>query len=236
MNRKISCTVAFAAVAGAATFAIPATASAAPVSSTNCARISTPFSPNGWGNSVPDERGQAGKITSVKAADDDGSLQLETSASKPRRASYHSAGKLPLADIADTSLSFQKSAGNANWQIRITGANTGESSGFATLVWSAPNSAGKVDAKSSDQWWSTRPLGDLPRAHNATLSELIAAANTNGKKAVVDLYGISSQPGGTADAKVNVDEVTFNGCTTNFAVSKGGNGSLGFELPSFGSS
>ncbi|MGV9481142.1 hypothetical protein [Gordonia aichiensis] len=236
MNRKISCSVACAAVAGAATFAIPATASAAPVSSTNCARISTPFSPNGWGNSVPDERGQEGRITSAKVNDNDGSLELATSASKQRRASYHSAGKLPLADIANTPLSFEKSAGNANWQIRITGANTGEPSGFATLVWSAPDNAGKVDAASSNQWWATRDLPGIARGHNVTLSDLIAAANSNGKKAVVDLYGISSQPGGTADAKVNVDQVTFHGCTTNFAVSKGGNGSLGFELPSFGSS
>ena len=30
-----------------------------------------------------------------------------------------------MADIANTPLSFEKSAGNANWQIRITGANTG---------------------------------------------------------------------------------------------------------------
>ena len=64
-------------------------------------------------------------------------------------------------------------------------------------------------------------------------SRLIAAANSDGKKAVVDLYGISSQPGGTADAKVNVDEVTFKGCTTNFKVSGGGNGSI--EFPNFGS-
>ena len=117
-------------------------------------------------------------------------------------------------------------------RIRITGANTGTSSGFATLVWGAPIGAGKADATSSNQWWATRKLGNIPAAQNASLSALIAAANSDGKKAVVDLYGISSQPGGTADAKVNVDEVTFNSCTTNFKVS-GGNGSI--EFPSFGS-
>ena len=136
------------------------------------------------------------------------------------------------ADLNGSALTFQKSNGNANWQIRITGANTGTSSGFATLVWGAPVGAGKADATSSNQWWATRNLGNIPATQNASLSALIAAANSDGKKAVVDLYGISSQPGGTADAKVNVDEVTFNGCTTNFKVS-GGNGSI--EFPNFGS-
>ena len=230
MNRKISCAVAIAAAAGAVSFALPGTASAAPAF--NCAKFATPSNSNGWGNTVPDERGQAGKITAGVASDNDGSLEFATSASTKRQASYHSAGQLPLADLNGSALTFQKSNGNANWQIRITGANTGTSSGFATLVWGAPIGAGKADATSSNQWWATRKLGNIPAAQNASLSALIAAANSDGKKAVVDLYGISSQPGGTADAKVNVDEVTFNSCTTNFKVS-GGNGSI--EFPSFGS-
>ncbi len=231
MNRKISCAVAIAAAAGAVSFAMPGTASAAPAF--NCAKVATPSNPNGWGNTLPDESGQAGKITAGKASDDDGSLEFATSASTKRQASYHSAGQLPLADLKGTALTFQKSNGNANWQIRITGANTGTGTGFATLVWGAPAGAGKADATSSNQWWATRKLGNIPAAQNASLSDLIAAANSDGKKAVVDLYGISSQPGGTADAKVNVDEVAFNGCTTNFKVSGGGNGSI--EFPSFGS-
>ena len=230
MNRKISCAVAIAAAAGAVSFALPGTASAAPAF--NCAKVATPSNSNGWGNTVPDERGQAGKITAGVASDNDGSLEFATSASTKRQASYHSAGQLPLADLNGSALTFQKSNGNANWQIRITGANTGTPTGFATLVWGAPVGAGKADATSSNQWWATRKLGNIPAAQNASLSALIAAANSDGKKAVVDLYGISSQPGGTADAKVNVDEVTFKGCTTNFKVS-GGNGSI--EFPSFGS-
>ncbi len=36
-------------------------------------------------------------------------------------------------------LTFEKSAGQANWQIRVTGANVaGSSDGFLTLVWTAP--------------------------------------------------------------------------------------------------
>ncbi|WP_267625647.1 hypothetical protein [Gordonia sputi] len=233
MNRKISCAVAVAAAAGAVSFAMPGTASAAPVSASNCARVATPSNPNGWGNTVLDEKGEAGKITSGVAGDSDGSLEFNTSASTERQASYHSAGSLPLADLNGSALTFQKSNGNANWQIRITGANTGTPTGFATLVWGAPVGAGKADATSSNQWWATRKLGNIPAAQNASLSALIAAANSDGKKAVVDLYGISSQPGGTADAKVNVDEVTFKGCTTNFKVSGGGNGSI--EFPNFGS-
>ena len=80
MNRKISCAVAIAAAAGAVSFAMPGTASAAPVSDSNCAKVATPSNPNGWGNTVFDEKGQAGKITAGVASDSDGSLEFNTSA------------------------------------------------------------------------------------------------------------------------------------------------------------
>ena len=125
-------------------------------------RVATPSNSNGWGNTVPDERGQAGKITAGVASDNDGSLEFATSASTKRQASYHSAGQLPLADLNGSALTFQKSNGNANWQIRITGANTGTSSGFATLVWAAAPTAGKAVATSSNQWWATCLLYTSP--------------------------------------------------------------------------
>lgn len=236
MKRTISCVVALGAMVGAATLAMPATASAAPVSETNCAKIATPTNPNGWGNSVSDEQGQAGKITATNVKDADGSLEFATSASMPRQASYHSAGSLPLSALKGANLTFEKSAGAAAWQIRVTGADTGTASGFATLVWDAPVGATLADASTSSRWWATRDLGAIKKYQNGTLEQLIDAANSDGKTATVDLYGISSQPGGTADAKVNVDNVTFHGCTTNFAV-KGGDSGLGsVEFPTFGSS
>ncbi|NED67127.1 hypothetical protein G3I15_39985, partial [Streptomyces sp. SID10244] len=74
--------------------------------------------------------------------------------------------------------------------------------------------AGKADAASSNQWWATRDLPGIARGKNATLAELTAAANSANHKTVVDHYGISSQPN-EKTGKVNVDNVSFNGCTTN---------------------
>ncbi|MYR07617.1 hypothetical protein GTV32_15465 [Gordonia sp. SID5947] len=217
--------VAGAAAVGAAGLAVPAVATAAPVNAMNCAKVATPTSPNGWGNTFPDERGQAGKVTATKVVDDDGSLEFMTTEQMPRQASYHAAGKLPLVDVAKNPLSFEKSAGNANWQIRVTGANVNSADGFATLVWSAPAGAGKEDASKSNQWWATRDLPGIPKGQNATLEKLTEAANSDSHKTVVDHYGISSQPNDKT-GKVNVDNVSFNGCTTNFAAT-GGAGAFG---------
>ena len=123
--------------------------------------------------------------------------------------------------VGSSGSSFEKSDGQANWQIRVTGANTGQGNGFATLVWTAPAGAGKQDAAGSDQWWATRDLGDIEQGTNATLDDLVKAANTEGHTTVVDHYGISSQPN-EKTGKVNVDNVSFNGCTTNFAASGAG--------------
>lgn len=220
------------AALGVAALIAPAVATAAPVSEANCARTSTPANPAGWGNTFGDEQGQAGKVTATTVVDQDGSLEFVTSERTPRQASYHSAGQLELADAATKPLSFEKSDGQANWQIRVTGANTGQGNGFATLVWTAPAGAGKQDAAGSDQWWATRDLGDIDKGTNATLDDLVKAANTEGHTTVVDHYGISSQPN-EKTGKVNVDNVSFNGCTTNFAASGAGGafGSLENILP-----
>ncbi|MBD1320388.1 hypothetical protein [Gordonia hankookensis] len=232
MRRNVIRGIVVGAALGAASLAFPTMATAAPVSDMNCAKTSTPTSANGWGNTFSDEQGQAGKVTATKVVDTDGSLEFMTTADKPREASYHAAGQLPLADAAKKPLTFEKSAGNANWQIRVTGANTGANDGFATFVWSAPAAAGKADAASSNQWWATRDLPGIARGKNATLAELTAAANSANHKTVVDHYGISSQPN-EKTGKVNVDNVSFNGCTTNFAATgaSGAFGSLDSLIP-----
>ncbi|VTR08836.1 Uncharacterised protein [Gordonia terrae] len=218
MRRNLIRVTTAGAALGVAALIAPAVATAAPVSEANCAKTSTPANPAGWGNTFGDERGQAGKVTATNVVDQDGSLEFVTTEQTPRQASYHSAGQLKLVDAATKPLSFEKSDGQANWQIRVTGANTGQADGFATLVWSAPAGAGKQDAADSDQWWATRDLGDIKKGTNATLDDLVEAAGGN---TVVDHYGISSQPNEKA-GKVNVDNVSFNGCTTNFAASGAG--------------
>ncbi|WP_457590162.1 hypothetical protein [Gordonia aurantiaca] len=222
------------AALGAASFIAPAFASAAPVSESNCAKVSTPVDAAGWGNPFPDEQGQEGRLSATNVKDSDGSLQFVTTQQTPRQASYHAAGELPLADLVagDNPLTFDKGEGQANWQIRVTGANTDSGDGFATLVWSAPEGATTADATSSNEWWATRELPGIPRGAKATLAELTAAANSGDHKTVINHYGVSSQPVGTA-GKVNVDNISFNGCTTNFAATGAGAafGSLENVLP-----
>ncbi|WP_413466984.1 hypothetical protein [Gordonia sp. WA4-43] len=221
MRRNLIRVTTAGATLGVAALIAPAVATAAPVSEANCATVSTPANPAGWGNTFGDERGQAGKVTATNVVDQDGSLEFVTTEQTPRQASYKSAGQLKLTEAITKPLTFNKSDGQANWQLRVTGANTGESNGFATLVWTASAGAGKADAGGSDQWWSTRDLGTIKRGTNATLDDLVKAANSEGHTTVVDHYGISSQPN-EKTGKVNVDNVSFNGCTTNFAASGAG--------------
>ncbi|MEE3851870.1 hypothetical protein VZC37_16115 [Gordonia sp. LSe1-13] len=233
--RRFARTATVATALGAAAMISPAVATAAPDTGSlgggQCAEISAENQPNGWGNTAPDEQGQAGTYSTDNVLDTDGSLELKTDAQNPRKASYHSAGRVKFSEIVDTPLIFQSKGGNANWQIRSTGADTGEGNGFVTFVWSAnAEAAGERNATNSDQWWATRDLGeDLPRGTRGTLQELSAAAGAN---TVVDDYGISSQPGSAGDT-VHVDNVTFNGCTTNFAKTapNAGFGSLDNVLP-----
>ncbi|VFA88887.1 Uncharacterised protein [Gordonia paraffinivorans] len=104
MNRNtIRVTTVGAALGVAAIFA-PAAASAAPgdwVSPTNCAKVATPSNPAGWGNTFPDEAGRAGEIVTTTVVDDDGSLEFNTTEELKRKASYHEAGGLPLAELVD---------------------------------------------------------------------------------------------------------------------------------------
>lgn len=239
MKRAIlRATTAVAAVSAAALF-FPSVASAAPVPADNCATISTGDDANGWGNPFPEELAGKHSATNVAGADTDGSLEFVTNNSIARQASYHSGGGAPLADVIDKGLTFDKSAGNANWQIRVNKAATGnqEEDGFATLVWVAPDAAGSANPANSDQWWATRALPGIPRGTTATLAVLEEAA---GPDTTVTDYGISSQPGGTGGT-VNVDNVSFNGCTTNFALKSpvvpevpGGDGSSSGSLGGLG--
>jgi hypothetical protein len=226
MNRNLVRATTAAAAVGAAALFFPAIATAAPVSSGNCATVSSASSPNGWGNTFSDEPGQAGKHVANTAFDADGALELTTVAANStppaRSASYHSAGQLKLADLSGP-LTFKHQGTPANWQIRITKAATGTPSGFATLVYSG---AGASDVSGAEGWWSSKPLGSIAAGTPTTLDALKAAA---GPSTVIDHYGISIQTDTAGDTAL-IDSVTFNGCTTNFAKaapSGGDSGSLG---------
>lgn len=224
MKRNLIRATTVGAALGVAGLIAPAGANAAPVDENNCAKVSTPGNPAGWGNSFPDEVGWAGKHSATKVVDNDGSLEFVTTEESDHKASYHSADGLKLADLVTNkkALTFEKTAGQANWQIRVTGANTGAGDGFLTLVWTAPDGAGKTaDASSSDQWWATQALPGFARGATGTLQELLTAANSEGHTTVVNHYGISSQTDGK-NGKVNVDNVSFNGCTTNFTATDAG--------------
>lgn len=235
MNRTIlRTTTAVAAVSAAALF-FPATASAAPVSSTNCAATSSPGATNGWGNPFSDEAGQAGTYSDVVVGDSDGSLEfttvdtLATTKVDNRAASYHTAGDLLLGDLAGP-LTFQQKGAAAFWQIRVTGAATvgapASENGFATLVWGGDTA---TDAFGAGGWWATRDLPGYARGVPTTLEKLSIAAGSNTK---ITEYGVSVE--GPVGTKGQIDKVSFNGCTTNFvAQSAPGGGSTG-SLGDFG--
>lgn len=208
MKRAIfRATTAVAAVSAAALF-FPAVASAADPVPDWCAPLSTEATPAGWGNSFLDEPNQAPVYSETNVDDTDGSLEFTTSETEKRKATYHTAG-FKLKDLAVDSLSFSQEGSPATWQIRLINADSSESNGFATLYATGSNAG---------DWHSTRALGvstENPIAKNATatLEALIDAA---GDDAIVEHYGISLQPGGSGGI-AHVDNVTFNGCTTNFA-------------------
>jgi hypothetical protein len=228
MNRTfVRATTAAAAVSAAALF-FPAVATGAPVDATNCATVSTGTDANGWGNPFPEEAGAT--YSDTTAIDADGSLVLATEASSARKAWYHPAGGLKATDI-EGPLKFKQTEGNANWQIRVTGAATqgapASENGFATFAWASPGTTGDQNATDATNWWSTRNLPGIPKGTPSTLDALIEAA---GAGTVVTNYGVSAQPA-TPGETVYVDSVSFNGCTTNFKAtgSAGGDssGSLG---------
>ncbi len=62
----------------------PGGANAAPVSDTNCAKVSTPGRCGRLGGNVfGDEQGQAGKLSATNVVDRDGSLELVTTEQTP---------------------------------------------------------------------------------------------------------------------------------------------------------
>lgn len=234
MQRNLIRVTTAGAALGLAALMAPAVANAAPgqVIPGGCAKVASTINSGGWGNDFSDEQGQAGTITPKKVVDDDGSLEFKTTESMPRQASYRSAADVPLTEVVNKPMTFQKTEGQANWQIRVRKANNPKDDGFATLVWSAPLEATTANPANSDQWWSTRQLGDLPARQRTTLDALVEAANSGGHTTVVEHYGISSQPPGKVGT-VNVDHVSFNGCTTNFAATgaAGAFGSLENLIP-----
>ncbi|WP_020105179.1 hypothetical protein [Nocardia sp. 348MFTsu5.1] len=215
MNRIILRTTTAVAAVTAAALLFPAVATAAPVSAETCAEVSSEASPNGWGNPFEDEPNQAGTYVADEAFDADGALKLTTvdaPGSNPpaRSASYHSAGQLELTALTGP-LTVKHQGSPASWQIRVTKAATGTQSGFATLVYAG---AGATDVSESSEWWSTKTLGGtIPAYTHTTLAKLKQAA---GPSTVIDHYGISIQTAVVGETAL-IDDVTFNGCTTNFA-------------------
>lgn len=227
MNRLLLRSSTAIAAAAAAALLFPSVASAAPGD-----LLSTKAAPNGWEIEFPDEEGQEAVHSAATVRDQDGSLEFVTTADADRKRLYHAAGGVAPAEILDNDLTFDHKGAGVAWQIRVTGAAVQsppatETNGFATFVWDAPASeqATTVDAKNAPGWRSTRALPGIAKGESTTLAALIEAAGAGTK---VDHYGILLQPGGPATA--HVDNVKFNGQTTNFALNGpagGSNGSLG---------
>ncbi|WP_433611098.1 hypothetical protein [Prescottella agglutinans] len=210
-----------------------------------CAELSTEATPNGWGIPFEDEKEELAYYTEHSVLDDDGSLRLEVVDSTDRSVSYHSAGGIKLSDAITEEIGFSERAEHptAAFQLRLTGTKDNTrfpDSGFTTLVWvpdadAADTAEGGVHADLQDgKWWSTSNIAGAKKGELVDLAD-VAAANPD---AVVDHYGVSVGTGAAATSTL-VDEVKFNGCTTNFAKNDpepaaGATGSLG-SLDVFGS-
>lgn len=220
-----------AAVIGAAALIAPAIANAAPAGSLGsageptppCTILSTENTPNGWGVPFEDEKGQEASYSADTVFDDDGALKLEVENSLDRNAWYHEAS-IPLSDVLDHEIGFAERAENptAAFQLRLTGTtgNTRFENGFTTLVWEPAANDDVADTSEGGRhtdlrdglWWSTSSIAG---AEDRALVSLEAIVEAN-PDAVIDHYGISVGRGPAA-ASTLVDEVKFNGCTTNFA-------------------
>ncbi|QCQ90212.1 hypothetical protein [Rhodococcus sp. SGAir0479] len=221
-----------AAVISAAALVAPALAGAAPTGSLGssdasggftCAALSTEATPDGWGIPFDDERDQVAYYSEDSVLDEDGSLRLEVDGPEDRSVSYHAAGGIKLSDAIAHEIGFSERAAQptASFQLRLTGTTDNErfpDSGFTTLVWvpgagAADTEDGGTHADLQDgQWWSTSNIAGAHDRAPVPLAD-IAAANPD---AVVDHYGVSVGTG-SAQASTLVDQVKFNGCTTNFA-------------------
>ncbi|GAB2658391.1 hypothetical protein ABI214_06505 [Prescottella soli] len=208
-----------------------------------CAELSTEATPNGWGIPFDDEKEQVAFYTDDAVLDDDGSLKLEVEDSTDRSVSYHEAGGIKLSDAIAKEIGFSERAEHptASFQLRLTGTSSEHpkfENGFTTLVWvpdadTTDTSKGGVHSNLQDgKWWSTSPIAGAPNRSDLVPLADIAALNPD---AVVDYYGVSIGTGSEATSTL-VDNVKFNGCTTNFAKNdpEPASGSLG-SLDVFGS-
>ncbi|MCJ0903459.1 hypothetical protein [Rhodococcus sp. ARC_M6] len=207
-----------------------------------CSALSTDKDPAGWGIPFDDEKKQLAFYSSENVLDTDGSLELKIVEATPnnRSVSYHSAGSVPLAEVATKEIGFAEKAptSQASFQLRLSHTKNPNDNGFTTLYWVAAGndvvdtSAGGTHTNiEGGKWISTRDIGSVPRNVPTSLADIVAA----NPAATVEHYGMSV---GRADAgDTNVDAVKFNGCTTNFAVvaSTGSLGSLGSLVGSLGS-
>ncbi|MFD4294302.1 hypothetical protein ACFWPA_07345 [Rhodococcus sp. NPDC058505] len=230
-NSILRRTAVAAAITATAACALPAVGTALPGSSDAkagpfCASLSTENTPNGWGVPFEDEQGQKASYTADRILDEDGGLVFSVTDSSERRAWYSAAGTAPetvtLADIVDKEIGFAERAdtSRASFQIRLLGTTGGKfDNGFTTLVWvaagndAADTADGARHTKLQDGlWWSTQNIDGAPGRKAVPLAD-IAKANPN---ATVEHYGVSIGTGST-NITTLVDEIVFNGCTTNFA-------------------
>ncbi|WFR72011.1 hypothetical protein P9209_26020 [Prescottella defluvii] len=169
-----------------------------------------------------DERGQEASYSASKVFDRNGSLELAVDGPSDRAAWYHSAGSVKLADVVGKEIGFAERAATstASFQIRLLGTTGGKfENGFTTLVWVAEpgttstSDGGMHDEIQNGKWWSTQNIDGAKDRLPTTLAA-ISAANPN---ATVEHYGVSVGTGSAATSTL-VDAVTFNGCTTDFAV------------------
>lgn len=207
--------------------------------------VSTPTAPNGWAKL---DAKNGGVVTYVGAVTDtngasatgNGSLLLQTPANTDKADYYRSVdpadptATTPLSGLAGLGyrLDAASTGPQVSYQIKVLGSGSSATGGFTTLVWEPymqPGQGAFVDGDNTwhsytglenGYWWSTKsiPVGGGALStfqHPYPLSQIIA----NNPNAVVYQYGVNL---GTYNAGGlgYVDDVSFNGTTTDFELDK----------------
>ena len=187
--------------------------------------ISAPAATGGWVNGGGAETSPA-YVAGPAGADGNGSLKFSTP-TPTDHVDYYQPVNVPLLGVSGLSYKMNSSGGpQASYQLQICagGLPGGACSGYTTLVYEPYQNGGSLvgdgawhtfaDLEAAT-FWSTHPIpGNGGSSVNQIQTPLstITAANPH---AVVIAYGISqgsNNPGSTSF----VDDVAFNGVTTNF--------------------
>jgi hypothetical protein len=201
----------------------PSLSNAAPTS----VIVSTPAAHNGWAT----QDGAPTYVYGPVGADGNGSVRVSTP-NPSSKVNYFHIGGVPLSGVSGLSYMLQNSGGpQASYQMQIhtLGHNVGT---FTSLVWEPyqqPGHGGEVIGDGTwhsftnletGLWWSSHPIPGDPTSSGANqvtvpLSTIQAANPT----AWVELYGLS-QGSNNANSVSFVDDLSFNGTTTNFEMNK----------------